>query len=440
MGLKDFVVTPLIFVIILVGAYMLRPYFTSNQTKKYFLPALILRLACAILIGVLYQFYYNGGDTFNYHSRGSIVLADAIISDTETGLRILFSDGEVQPGFQKYTTRIAFYRDSSALTLVKLAAVIDLFTFSTYSATALIFALFCFSGSWALYNVFITEYPRFSRGFALAILFIPSVMFWTSGILKDTITMGCLGWSSFLFYQIFIQKKYNLFYLIFLILNLYIIYQVKIYVLLCLIPALVIWKVWSSLSQIKNVVIRGLILPVILGGCYLILIVLFSVIQEGDERYALQNLANTAQVTAYDIAYYSGKDAGSTYELNPLDGSFQSLISNFPAAVNVSFFRPYLWEVKNPLMLLASIEATIVLLLFIIILYRIIFQPNKFYPIKGIIVFCLIFSISFAFAVGVSTFNFGTLIRYKAPMYPFFVAAMIFFNKRKDPYDEVDHL
>jgi hypothetical protein len=198
--------------------------------------------------------------------------------------------------------------------------------------------------------------------------------------------------------------------------------------------------VWSSLSQIKNVVIRGLILPVILGGCYLILIVLFSVIQEGDERYALQNLANTAQVTAYDIAYYSGKDAGSTYELNPLDGSFQSLISNFPAAVNVSFFRPYLWEVKNPLMLLASIEATIVLLLFIIILYRIIFQPNKFYPIKGIIVFCLIFSISFAFAVGVSTFNFGTLIRYKAPMYPFFVAAMIFFNKRKDPYDEVDHL
>jgi len=41
------------------------------------------------------------------------------------------------------------------------------------------------------------------------------------------------------------------------------------------------------------------------------------------------------------------------------------------------------------------------------------------------VLFALIFSISFAFAVGVSTFNFGTLARYKIPLLPFFLVALI---------------
>ena len=41
------------------------------------------------------------------------------------------------------------------------------------------------------------------------------------------------------------------------------------------------------------------------------------------------------------------------------------------------------------------------------------------------ILFSLIFSIAFAFAVGVSTYNFGTLVRYKIPLLPFFVVALI---------------
>jgi hypothetical protein len=39
--------------------------------------------------------------------------------------------------------------------------------------------------------------------------------------------------------------------------------------------------------------------------------------------------------------------------------------------------------------------------------------------------FLLIFAIVFSFGVGVSTFNFGTLVRYKIPMLPFFVTALI---------------
>jgi hypothetical protein len=39
--------------------------------------------------------------------------------------------------------------------------------------------------------------------------------------------------------------------------------------------------------------------------------------------------------------------------------------------------------------------------------------------------FCLIFTLVFAFAVGISTSNFGSLVRYKIPCLPFYTAFLI---------------
>jgi hypothetical protein len=94
-----------------------------------------------------------------------------------------------------------------------------------------------------------------------------------------------------------------------------------------------------------------------------------------------------------------------------------------PQAVNVSLFRPYLWEVNNPLMLLAALEslALLGLTIFVIIrargtIFRWLVQPE--------VLFCLAFSLIFAFSVGVSTYNFGTLSRYKIPLMPFYLVAI----------------
>ena len=57
------------------------------------------------------------------------------------------------------------------------------------------------------------------------------------------------------------------------------------------------------------------------------------------------------------------------------------------------------------------------------------------------IIFCLVFSLSFAFAVGVSTFNFGTLVRYKTPMLPFFLLAfvlMLDYKKSDKKFSELE--
>ena len=78
----------------------------------------------------------------------------------------------------------------------------------------------------------------------------------------------------------------------------------------------------------------------------------------------------TAKITAYDIGYYTGRDAGSGYSLGELDGTFGSMIRLSPQAINVSLFRPYLWEVKNPLMLLSALESFLLLSLCLYIIVK----------------------------------------------------------------------
>ena len=62
--------------------------------------------------------------------------------------------------------------------VIKIAAVLDIFTFATYSATAVLFAVLSFSGMWVLFLAFYRIKPAMHLALAIAIFFIPSVFFW----------------------------------------------------------------------------------------------------------------------------------------------------------------------------------------------------------------------------------------------------------------------
>src|SRR5690606_35076418 len=53
---------------------------------------------------------------------------------------------------------------------------------------------------------------------------------------------------------------------------------------------------------------------------------------------------------------------------------------------------------------------------------------------EPLVMFFLIFTIIFSFAIGVSTFNFGTLARYRIPMLPLFVFVLFFIDYKLNSY------
>ncbi|HMJ71702.1 MAG TPA: hypothetical protein VK508_22555 [Cyclobacteriaceae bacterium] len=422
MELRDILVTPFVVLLLYLVAYFLRPRLTNDETRSYFFLALTLKILGALAVGFLYQNYYSGGDTYNYHTHGSRIIWEVFMDDPLKGMSMIFSP--YGHGLYKYTSRIVFFTDPASFFVVRVAALFDLVTFSAYSATAVLFAFVSFLGSWFMFRAFYELFPESKKKIAACIFFVPSVIFWGSGLLKDTLVIACLGFATYGIKRIFIDKRRSLLAIVMLIISLFVIFQVKKYVLLCFLPAAIFWVYGDNLQRVQSTMLRLMLTPLII--IITVASGLFVVVKvgENDPKYAIDRLASTAKVTAYDIGFYTGKNAGSGYSLGELDGSFQGMLKLLPQAVTVSLFRPYLWESKNALMLFSSIEASALLIITLIILFR---RPMRFIAALKIptVVFCLLFSLTFAFAVGVSTYNFGTLTRYRIPMLPFYLLALV---------------
>ena len=77
-------------------------------------------------------------------------------------------------------------------------------------------------------------------------------------------------------------------------------------------------------------------------------------------------------------------------------------------------------------MLLSSLESLATLLFTLFVFFRAgLFRAFGLIGSNPIILFCLIFGVAFSFAVGISTYNFGSLVRYKIPMLPFYLSGLI---------------
>jgi len=426
METKDFFIAPIFLVLIYAIAFLIRPFVTEKQNQRYFIPALSLKIIGAISVGLIYQFYYGSGDTFTYFTYGSRYIWEAFQDNPVLAFKLIFAGQEYVGDTFQYASKIYTYGDLSSYFVVRVAGVLDLLTFHTYAATAILFAAISFSGLWAMYHVFYKLFPKQHFGMAIAVLFIPSVFFWGSGILKDTITLGALGWATYSIYSLFIEKRNILLSVLILLLSFYTIYVVKIYILLCFIPAAILWIFYLRIGAVKNVVVKVIIAPVVLGIAGVI--GYYSVLKIGEDnpRYDVENLANTAKITAEWIHYVSEREGGSAYTLGDFDYSPAGMLRKFPLAVWVSLYRPYLWEAHNIVMLLSALESFALLLFTLYVMYNVGFiHTFKLISREPVLIFCFIFAIVFAFAVGVSTYNFGSLVRYKIPMYPFFVSGLI---------------
>lgn len=437
---RDLIVTPLLLIVVYICAYLVRSRISDVESRQYFLPALTVRIMGALAVGIIYQYYYEGGDTLAYHTHGSRHIWDAFMTNPRYGLDLLFSNGTHHPETLAWSGKIWYFRDQQSFFVSRVAAVFDLLTFSSYSGTAVLFAVVSFVGAWLMYRTFYLMYPTFHRWLAVSCLFVPTVFFWGSGIFKDTITLAALGITTFCLYQIAIAGRIRMGYLLAILICFWTIYSIKIYILLCFLPAALLWIGIRYMASVRQVVARVLLLPVgmacIAGLGYLAV----RQVALDDPRYNLSRIAETARVTAYDIGFWTGKDAGSGYSLGELDGTLQGMVRLAPQAINVSLYRPYLWEVNNPLMLLAALESFALLAITLYVLarsrarvFRYLFNPD--------VMFCMVFALIFAFAVGVSTYNFGTLSRYKIPLMPFFLVGLgliYYYSNKERKVDALD--
>jgi hypothetical protein len=200
----------------------------------------------------------------------------------------------------------------------------------------------------------------------------------------------------------------------------------KPYVILSLLPGIILWLNSAYLKKIKNTLLKILILPIL---SIVILVIGFYVFQNLSGLMGIYGEVDSAieqaQVIRSDLLR-SDQYGTNNYDIGKFDGNLISLISVAPNAIFTALFRPFLWEIGSPTMVFSAIENFILMVFTFFTLIRVspitvlrtlLKEPFLFY--------CLIFSIIFAFGVGIAGTNFGAMVRYKTPLMPFFFS-MIF--------------
>ena len=425
MDLKDLLLTPLYLGLIYAVAFAVRGQVTNIYTRKYFIPALSMKLIGAIALGLIYQFYYGGGDTFNYFIHSSLMY-EAFGDSFAVGLKLLTSNGERLPEFAKYTANMFWWQpDSTELVIVRIATVLGMFCFNTYTIVGLFFACISFSGMWAMFMTFAKIRPQVYKQLAIAVFFIPSVFFWGSGLMKDSLCLGALGWLFYAFYQGAIQKKRLLKSVIVGGLAAYLLYVTKVYILLSFLPPALVWVFNENSQRIKNAAVRMIAKPFLLGAGALVAVFAMSNLTEGNDSYDVDKIGKKSKITADYLYQVSVQQEGSAYTLGEQDGTIEGMVKLAPQAIIVALFRPFLWEARNPVMLLSALESSFFLFFTLRILFRV--GASRFFGSIArtpILVLSFVFALVFGASVGIISNNFGTLVRYKIPLIPFYVAAL----------------
>ena len=429
----DFLLMPFfILIIYFIFKSIKNRYYKNTIIAQYFVPALMIRLFGAFMSALMYQYYYKYGDTF-YYFTGVMDIFHTFLSDPVVALEMCFNKHEnLSPEALRNITYHRLFRDSSSGLVMQLGGLFSPLVLGSYLGVSFIFTIFAFLGSWLMYRVFVDMYPRLHKSLAFAILFVPSIWFWGVGLMKDSLTMGGLGFLFWGCYTLFIKRASPIKAISAIFIGAYMVAFVKVYVILALAPALIVWIFLMYKNQIPIPWLRTIATPLFLGVAALGGVIMLQKIGQYFSHYALENILNQAAKTQWWIALNTEKDGGTGYTLGELDPSIGGMIKMFPKAVNVTLFRPYIWESRKIIVIPSILESGITLFLTL----RVIWTLGFFKTIKSIfadpvVLFCLIFALIFAFAVGFSTMNFGALARYKIPCLPFYFAALIILYHKK---------
>jgi len=415
--MKDFI--PILFVTAL-GAVLVAVSSTglSQQERKWVTVAFFMHLAFACVQVPLTLGFFGGGDMFVYFSYGE-TLAGMMERDP---LHIIPEVTALLVHKRPHLPLMVIGAGSGTGTMSALTAWTFYFLGPSRYAASVAFAMLSLSGKIGMYRVFRANVdPAFRWPAAIAALFVPSFVFWSSGLIKEAIVVAGFGWSLFGLH-LWIREGRPVPGWVLMMAGAIPMSLIKPYILFPLVLAGGSWYYWARSLKRGRVRIRPahFVVAAVLG--------LGGIVVLGQQfpEYSLDNFA-TQTASLQQL----GRQGGSAFALG--SGSPTTLLGQFayaPAALLTSLFRPFVFEVHNVPSFVSAVETTVLTFLFARILFtRNLGKVRRQIAEDPFLVLCLVFVVAFGIAVGLASSNMGTLSRYRSPLLPFFVVLLLSLSK-----------
>jgi hypothetical protein len=394
--------------------------FSLNGIKRsWVLAAFWLKVLAGLGLTYIYTSYYpdrTKADIFKYFDDSEVMygalkdspadyikMVSGVQNDNERFDALYYK--KMNNWYRKYET--VTYNDSH--TIIRINAVIRIFSFGFFQVHNLIFVILSFLGFFALFKTFSPYFKDKEPWLYAAVFLIPSVVFWSSGAMKESVLFFGLG--------IFLYACQQLLFISFSVkrillaaLGFALLFFTKMYVLAVLIPVLVgnAWVVLTNNRHAFAKIIISLLIFVNLG-------ILFG------ELYPAYNVFELFVGKQHDfVGLARFENAGSLIEPIPVEPHFSSFLLYSPQAVFNTLLRPLPNEIGSVLMIPAIIEN---FLLVVFVLMAIFFHSKKLQHIR-IIYFSLFFCLVLSVITGITTPVLGALVRYRIPVLPFLCIAL----------------
>ncbi|MFM2359353.1 MAG: hypothetical protein RLY16_1346 [Bacteroidota bacterium] len=424
MGLVDLILFPFYVLLFHLIFSARRKKIEDPILKKYHRNGFWIKVISCVAFTFFNVYLSIGDSVVLYYDEGNH-FKDLVFKDF-SHIGIFFSDGkDYDPNLLYTTLNTGYFANDGNFFTARLVGVLSFFCFGSYFVINLCFSLISFSGVWRLFRFFYELYPTMHRKLAIAIIYMPTFVFWSSGILKDPICTGMMGFLTYGLYNLVVKRQHILKNTLVVLLSAYVLGIVKSYILVSYLPFTLLFVLLLRFKQLKSAVSRlALIFSLILmgvGGSFLVA----DRMQEELGNLAFDKISESVKVTQNNFINMADL-AESSFSLGvDFDGSPASMAKMAPLAVNATLFRPYLWESKKASTLLSSLEslALMVLTLYALIQSRVVGFFKTLFT-NAAVFYCFFFAILFALFVGATALNFGTLVRYKIPCMPFYIIAL----------------
>lgn len=384
------------------------PLFAHSSLSRPGLTAFFsLKLLFSVATVLVYTYYYTDratADIYKYFDD-SRVIYDAMGEHPRTCFHVVTGIGydkddpelkAVLANTQHFDKKDAGMGEANNRLLIRLHVLLRFISHGNVYIHTLFFCFLSFVGSVALYRALqpFFEYGQ-GRILIVPVFLVPSILFWTSGMLKETLVMCFLGLMAFSAFRVLSFQN--------IVTNL--VLMVVWVLLMYLVKPFIALSFLAGFYVMATVNFKGLprIITILLG-VFMALVVLYL-----HQTFICQAMASLIVKRNDFIHLGLAMNAGSLADTTIRDASCTEPFKLIPTAVYNVFLQPALWS-HGAMNKLFGLENTLVLF-FALLSLRYFKRPKR--SKMQLAAFCLVFVVLNYGVVGITIPIIGALVRYK---------------------------
>ncbi|MEZ4937157.1 MAG: hypothetical protein R2799_06140 [Crocinitomicaceae bacterium] len=439
--------------------------------KTWVLAVFFAKIAAGLALTLIYTYYYSdgelSGDTAHYFNDGKI-LNQVFSESPKDYFTLLFSEGdqqlvETQLQNTEHWTRAEMDQFNDNRFIIRINSILSFFSLNSFYVHMLFFIMASMIGLTLFFKGIEDWIPKYQKEVFLLLFLFPSLLFWTSSVLKESLLIFGFG---LLFYGFRFYSSRPVWKLAMILIGLFVLLNTKVYFLLCILPALAFYfLVQKSWKKNGVLFISMLILGVFFiwtnsymesmnvtkyisqkqkdfnlvgkGGVYFMDNEHFYRIDFKNKEalhiaHNYVRLKQDLQVEVKDFGsqvysrdsvlgkdmefqFYSMQEPSQSYfKVKEIDNNWVHLVVYSPIYIANVFFMPFPWQSGSFLKWLNILEN---LFLFLLILFTLRYRKTGVLIDQKLFFFSLIFILLFYWIIGATTPVVGAIVRYKTPAF-----------------------